>query len=173
MFFLQLSGVPGSGKSTLALEIAKRIDGVVIVDHDVTKSAVILSGIDEKTAGKAAYDVDYAYVNYYLSQGHNVIMDSPCFYDVQLERSLDAAETNGAFYKYVECYCGDLDEIDKRLKSRNGKISQWKSVDSHKSLFSEWLDNMKKPRSGYIVVDTSKPIESYIDEVIAYLSKDL
>jgi len=171
MFFLQLAGVPGSGKSTLAMEIAKIIS-VVIVDHDVTKSALMLAGVEEKAAGKIAYDVDYTYVNYFLSQGHNVIMDSPCFYDVQLERSINAAESNNAFYKYVECYFNDLNEINRRLKTRESKISQCKSINSHiasEEMFVNWLNNMKKPESNYIVVDTSKPVNEYIDEVIKYL----
>lgn len=170
MFFLQMSGVPGSGKSTLALEIAKRID-VVIVDHDVTKSALMSAGIDEKTAGRAAYDVDYAYVNYYLSLGRNVIMDSPCFYDIQLERSIEAAKSNGALYKYIECYFNNLDGINRRLSERSGRISQLKSVDFDIEVFDNWLNNMKKPASDYIVVDTSKPIQEYIECVIEYLSK--
>lgn len=42
MFFLQMSGFPGSGKSTLSREIARRLDAV-IVDHDVTKTALLES----------------------------------------------------------------------------------------------------------------------------------
>ena len=42
MFFVQMSGFPGSGKSTLARKIAKRTGGVII-DHDIVKSALLLS----------------------------------------------------------------------------------------------------------------------------------
>ncbi len=42
MFFLQLSGFTGSGKSTLSREIARRLDAI-IVDHDVTKTALLES----------------------------------------------------------------------------------------------------------------------------------
>lgn len=37
-----MSGLPGSGKSTLSREIARRLDAV-IVDHDVTKTALLES----------------------------------------------------------------------------------------------------------------------------------
>lgn len=40
MFFLQMSGVPGSGKSTLTKAIQEKLN-VVIVDHDVTKTALL------------------------------------------------------------------------------------------------------------------------------------
>ena len=169
MFFLQLSGSPGSGKSTLALAVAKIID-VVIIDHDVTKSALMQEGVDEKILGRAAYAVDYAYVNYYLSQGRNVIMDSPCFYDMQLERSIAAAKNNGAVYKYVECYLSDPHEINKRLASRERKPSQWESVDP---INFAWVDDAKKPERDYIVVDTSKPIDTYLQRVIDYLHTEI
>ncbi|WP_236634079.1 MULTISPECIES: AAA family ATPase [unclassified Exiguobacterium] len=61
MFFLQMSGFPGSGKSTLARAIAPQLDAI-IVDHDVTKTALLESMVDHPPdpalAGKVAYDID-------------------------------------------------------------------------------------------------------------------
>jgi predicted kinase len=161
-----LSGSPGAGKSNLALEIAKAID-VVIVDHDITKSALLETGLDNLTASKAAWDVGYAYVNYYLSQGRNVIMDSCCFYEKQLERGMEAVKNNNAKYRYVECYLNDLEELNRRLKSRERKTSQLEFITTEN--FSLWIDDMKKPGENFLVVDTSKPVNTYIKDIIQYL----
>jgi predicted kinase len=88
MFFIQMSGFPGSGKSTLAREIAKHTDAVII-DHDIVKSALLHSieaPIDPKLAGKISYNIDWSLIEFHLSQGHNVIFDSPCLYEEMVER---------------------------------------------------------------------------------------
>ena len=89
MFFLQMSGFPCSGKSTLAKQIAK-LTGAVIVDHDVVKTALLRSindkSIDLKVAGKVSYEIDWSLIDFYLSQGLNTILDSPCFYAEMVEK---------------------------------------------------------------------------------------
>lgn len=96
MFFLQMSGFPGSGKSTLAREISQTT-GAVIVDHDISKTAILESlssqgyTMEGKVIGQLSYEVDWSLVYYYLSNGHSVIMDSPCLYRNLLETGLELA----------------------------------------------------------------------------------
>jgi predicted ATPase len=87
-FFLQMSGVPGSGKSTVAVAVAQATHAVII-DHDVTKSALLDAGVPGATAGKASYAVLHALARHLLVQGKSVIFDSPCFYTVLLDRGVD------------------------------------------------------------------------------------
>jgi predicted kinase len=54
--FIQMSGAPGSGKTTIAHAIARRINAVVI-DHDVTKSALLEANVPLALAGSASYQV--------------------------------------------------------------------------------------------------------------------
>ena len=121
MFFIQMSGFPGSGKSTLALEIANRT-GCIIIDHDISKSAMmdcVDEGlIDGKLAGKLSYNVDFALVDYYLSQGRSVILDSPCLFEEMIEKGTNISRKYNANYKYIECYLDDFVEINNRLKNR-------------------------------------------------------
>lgn len=173
MFFLQMSGFPGSGKSTLSREIARRLD-VVIVDHDVTKTALLESTsdhpLDPALAGKIAYDIDWALVEFNLSLGRNVILDSPCLYDVMVERGLAFSEKHGATYRYVECLVDNVDEINRRLSERERKISQIDSVmpdDFHRT-----VANSKKPDSMHtLTIDTSRPLETYFPDVISYIQQ--
>src|SRR5690606_5145805 len=96
MFFLQMSGFPGSGKSTLARQISQST-GAVIVDHDIYKTAILKSlssqgyTMEGRAIGQLSYDLDWSLVDYYLSNGHSVIMDSPCLYSNLLETGLELA----------------------------------------------------------------------------------
>ena len=173
MFFIQMSGFPGSGKSTLALEIANRT-GCIIIDHDISKSAMmdcVDEGlIDGKLAGKLSYNVDFALVDYYLSQGRSVILDSPCLFEEMIEKGTNISRKYNANYKYIECYLDDFVEINNRLKSRERLISQISEVKSEEVFFIS-LESSKKPTNfTYLVVNTKDPIDTYFNDVIDYLN---
>ncbi|KYP79260.1 AAA family ATPase [Ferroacidibacillus organovorans] len=173
MFFLQMSGFPGSGKSTLSGLLAKSTKAIVI-DHDVVKTALLESienDLNPKRVGGISYDIEWSLVDFYLSQGHDVIHDSPCLYDEMINRGTALTEKHGAKYKYVECFLDDVNEINDRLKNRIRMPSQIDEVTSEEG-FKKTINNSKKP-SGVkcIRVDTSQPISDYIHEVIAYLAE--
>ena len=44
LLLVQMSGAPGAGKSTVAHAIGRRT-GAVVLDHDVTKSALLEAGL--------------------------------------------------------------------------------------------------------------------------------
>ena len=176
MFLLQMSGVPGSGKSTLAKSISEYID-VVIINTDIVKSAIldIVDDIDFKYAGKVTYNIAYALARDYLQQGKNVILDSPCLYNEGLQTGISLAKECNAQYKYIECFLEDLDEIDKRLRQRESYASQIKALSSDKSSIEGMrraIYAAKRPEeTAYLVVDTLKPLEEYIEEVIEYIKR--
>ncbi|MDN4608553.1 AAA family ATPase [Sporosarcina highlanderae] len=174
MFFVQLSGFPGSGKSTLSRQIAKRT-GAVIVDHDIVKSALLHSIgdglIDAKLAGKISYNIDWSLVEFHLSQGQSVVFDSPCLYQEMVDKGVNLSEKYNVKYKYIECYLDDFHEVNKRLKNRVRLVSQICGINSEED-FKYTIENSKKP-TGYqcLVVDTNRPLESYINQVISYINK--
>lgn len=175
MFFIQMSGFPGSGKSTLAKEISK-ITGAVIIDHDISKTALleslqsVESNIDGKITGKISYDIDWALIDSYLSQGHKVIFDSPCLYSEIVDKGISLSEKYNIKYKYIECYVQDMDEVNYRLKKRQRMLSQIEQITSKES-FNKAISSSKRPQDdNYLVIDSSKPLDSYIDHAIQYIN---
>src|SRR5205085_3777520 len=114
--------VPGAGKTTIAHAIAGQI-GAVVIDHDVTKSALLDANIPVAIAGHASYMVLDAIARHLLQQGHSVIFDSPCLYEQLLTRGQQLAAETDAQYRYVECILENLDELDRRLQAR----PRWRS----------------------------------------------
>ncbi len=175
MFFLQMSGFPGSGKSTLAKKIARNTKAI-IVDHDIVKSAMLTSlekyQENIKQTGPVSYHIDWALIDFYLSQGHSVIFDAPCLYDVMIENGVFLSTKYGASYKYVEVYLNDCVEINQRLQKRDRMVSQIESVLSEEG-FQQALNESKKPINvPYITVNSSKPVDTYLPEVLTYIRGD-
>jgi predicted kinase len=168
-----MSGFPGSGKSTLSREIAKRTGGIII-DHDIVKSALLNSideaPIDESLAGKISYNIDWSLVDFHLSQGHNVILDSPCLYEELVDKGTILSVKYNVKYKYIECYLDDFKEINDRLKKRERMVSQIAEIKSE-AAFKHTLQSSKKP-SNYkcITVNTGQPLDNYIQEVLDYIN---
>lgn len=177
--FIQMSGAPGSGKTTIADSLARRI-GAVVIDHDVTKSALLAANVPVDLAGVASYQVLGAMAQHLLRQGFHVIFDSPCYYRELLERGQQLAQAAGANYLYIECRVADLDELDRRLCTRPSLPSQVTSVYSspaHESgktapgavVFQEWIMGMKRPSTNYLLLDTTQPLEANLAEAISFI----
>lgn len=180
-FFLQMSGVPGAGKTTIATAIAAET-GAVIIDHDVTKSALLEANVPVDLAGRGSYEVLGALAQHLLVQGHSVIHDSPCLYQNLLDRGQRLAAEFDVAYLYIECIVEDLAEIDRRLRTRSRHRSQLAGVyvepttgsgkaTMGETVFSNWMANMKRPADGYLLLDTSRPAAVCIDEAMAYVRR--
>ena len=172
MFFLQMSGFPGSGKSTLAREISTALKAV-IVDHDIVKSALLESmaehQIHSSISGKIGYSIDWSLVDFYLSQGFPVILDSPCLYSEMIDKGLALSKKHKVKYKYVECIAKDIHEVNKRLTERDKMKSQIAVISSEEA-FYKTIDNSARPKDMPILqINTLRPLEEYIAEVINYV----
>ena len=169
MFLLQMAGFPGSGKSTLAKEISKYINAIVI-DRDIIKSSMIESGVDLDIVASASYDVVFSLCKYYLGINKSVIIDTPCYYDDSLNNGINIANEYNAEYKYIECKVEDFEIVNNRLKYRERSVSQIDSTE--KGRFLEAQEKSKLPtKTDYLIVDSSLPIESYIQKVLKYIGE--
>lgn len=182
LLVIQMSGAPGAGKSTIAREIHRR-QGTAILDFDIVKSALLARDVPWMMAGRGAYSVMDALARSLLDQGISVILDSPCYYQDLLDRSLRMAEEKNACYRYIECVNEDLTEIGRRLRSRTPLRCQRRDLGiaspdypdaeavSGEDLFREWIANMKRPSHSYLRVDTSRPLVDCFLDVIAFLDQ--
>jgi predicted kinase len=180
-FVIQMSGAPGSGKSATAGMLRDSLDGAVIIDHDVLKSALLEEDIAIDQAAKHAYRLQERLAELFAEQGYSVIIDSTCNYQSVLDRAISLAEQYESIFWYVECRVKDVDLLDQRLRARDPKRSQRTGVncpppddptfgtsDHAKSLarFDQWINHPCKPESRIIVVDSTASLEKLRDGVL-------
>ncbi len=181
--FIQMSGVPGSGKTTIATALARHT-GAVIIDHDITKTALLESGVSIEVAGRASYGVLKMLARHLLSQGQSIIFDSPCFYKELLAYGQATAAEFAAEYRYIECVLDDFEELEKRLKKRQPLRSQRLGISeppvdvqkdplAGEKLFQKWHKGMQRPDGGYLLLDTSESIAVCVAKALAYLATPL
>lgn len=183
LIFVQMSGAPGSGKSTIARALAPEIDAIVI-DHDITKTALLDWDIPIEAAGRASYGVLDALARDLLSQGHSVIFDSPCFYDNLLERGVSLARAAEARYRYIECVVSDTELLDRRLRTRDTLRSQRRGIaippvdvgdvdaQSKEAIHKHQLENMKRPSDTCLKLDTTEALETSLDRCLNYIRSE-
>jgi len=179
MFLLQMSGVPGSGKSTVAAHVVETF-GAVAVDYDVIRTAVLDAGVDLAGSAKPAYEVMYALARQMLAQGHDVIMDSPCFWPRILNQGMEIARAHDASYRYIECQIHDLKLLDERLRRRPRLRTHRRGVDyppvdlgdelvDGAALFRDSMDRVQRPSDDYLQLDMHGPLPEVLPEVDVYL----
>jgi len=168
---------PGRGKSTIACALARQ-RGLVIIDHDVVKNAQLSAGLPFAQAGKLSYAVLLALAEDLLGQGHQVVIDSPCFYDELLEGGQAVAARASTAYRYIECVTDDLDLLDQRLRSRPRLLSQVAGVYEESrdgsrrqgaDVFRDWIDNGKRPTTGWLRIDTTRPFAECVEAALVFL----
>ncbi len=162
LFLLQMAGEPGSGKSALA-KLIGRCTAAVVIDKDVLKSAALAEGADDALAGAIAYEAAFAVVDHLLAQDRSVILDSPSYYESIPNKGAAIAEGRGAGYYFIECFCPDRVELERRLRERARLLSQpgIEEIGAERMTFT--------PPGPYLRVDTSKAIEECLGLALDHL----
>ncbi len=161
---VQMHGEPGSGKSTVARAIAPYI-GAVVLDKDVIKAALLRSGVPERQAGPAAYEVYFAQAEDLARLGHSVILDNPVFWPRVEQRWLELAAQVGSPPLLIECVCSDRAELERRLGSRDALESQPRTP----------LDLTRHPGSAAtafeprLTLDTTRALSDLVEEALSFL----
>jgi predicted kinase len=179
LFLLQMAGPPGCGKSRLAAAIAAARQAVIL-NSDLVKSTLLDTGVEWKTSGPAAYQTLVTLADDLLSQGHNVILDSPSHYSHIPQNGQRVAHARGARYKFIELTCPDLDELHRRLTERTPMRSQMRTLDQMppdsdgttaaiRVGTHQWQS--LGPDGGWAVLDATIPFEAYLAQALEYLEQ--
>jgi predicted kinase len=165
-----IAGLPGSGKSALADALSGRLTAFV-VSVDPIENAMLSAGVVPGwEAGVGAYQVAGALAAHNLALGHPVIVDSVSDSEPARQTWWNAAAVTQAVVKVVEVRCPDATEHRRRLEARTRPLTHiaeptWSEVERRAAAYEPW----SVPR---LVLDSTRPVEFLVDEVVEYLATD-
>ena len=175
-----MSGIPGTGKSTLAARLGERL-GLVVLDTDVVKSALLRTGVPLEQAGPATYAATLDVAAHLLAQGSSVVLDSPCRYLELLDTGVQIAADASVPYRLIELWVDDVAAVLPRLDARTPRPSQvasasqppegtvWESGTPLATL-STWQGQLVRPPEGWVRLDATRPVEENLARATEFLS---
>ncbi len=133
-------------------------------------------GIQESTCTSSAHTARI------VERGNSVIIDSPCLYTELVEHGIRVATEAKVKYRYIECQLTDMDELDRRLRTRDTKPSQISFLDqmlSHagarptlaRELIGDWASRVQRPKDNWLLLDTSEPFNDCVSKALAYIER--
>lgn len=161
---VQMHGEPGSGKSTVARAIGERL-GLVVIDKDVIKAALLRVGIEEKAAAAGAYEVFFAQARAFVAAGHSIVLDNPVYWESVERRWLEVSDAAGSPRILIETVCADRVELTARLARREIVESQTRApIDLARHRGSR--ATLFEPR---MTLDTTRPLGENVDDAVSYI----
>ena len=178
---MQLSGVPGSGKSTLARGLSSAL-GLVVLDTDVVKSALISRSVPVGDAGPATYGAVLSLAADVLAQGHRVLIDSPCRYPALLDSGQEVADAAGVPYRFIELWVDDPAALLPRLDGRVPRPSQVASSSdpvpgtawdhgTAVATMRAWQEQLVRPEVGYVRLDAALGPDDLLRAALRHLTR--
>ena len=118
-----MAGLPGAGKTTLSIELGREL-GWHVINKDRHKEVLMGMGLDELTAGNAAYELSFDTIREVLiSRRASVILDSPALRMFILDNVREIVRcVENVQLKIILCVA-DRDLRNFRLKNRPAQIT--------------------------------------------------
>lgn len=169
MWLIAMRGMPGCGKSTVSRALSKQL-GWPVIDKDDIKDI-----LDSHTPedGSLSYETMFNVARRQLLQGLNVICDSPITFIASYHKAQSIAAETKASLVIVECICSDEQKWSQRINGRKQlhlpahHQTDWDILQTNRTnIESEMNYAISDPR---IIVDTAKPLDEIVSEIVQWL----
>ena len=124
-------------------------------------------------AGGLAYEIMLNIVRRQLLQGVDVVCDSPLTHLITYERAQSITQETHAHLAIVECFCSDEHLWSQRVNARKSynlpshHMIDWEAIQAYRR---QHLAEASFPITHpHLIVDTAKPLEACLAEVIEWL----
>jgi predicted kinase len=168
-FLLQMAGIPGSGKSAIARGVGACTNAVVL-DKDLLMAAMMRSGVPDAVSGGAAYELGFDLARAFLSDGHNVILDTPANFVAIREKGSAAARQSCAGYFIIEC------QIARPVAGL--RIASREPLHALHPVSLEGLDlDFERPDTAplcepHLALDTAQDFDACLKQALEYIGYD-
>lgn len=167
---IALKGHPGSGKSAIAYALGLHLR-IPVIDKDDIKD--VLVGCPDP--GGLAYVTMFRIARRQLLLGLSVICDSPLSESQGYAAAQRIATEMGAMLLVIECVCSSQSIWRQRIEQRVAlgepahEIASWSDLERHLARRAE--SSRYAVDAPYLVVDTVRPGEEVIAEILAWIAR--
>jgi predicted kinase len=163
---VMMAGLPGAGKTTLAYALGCEL-GWQVIDKDMYRETLMKQGVDEKRAGKVAYEISFAQVRMLLiRQRMPVILDTAALQDFVIDEVSEILrKTDGATLKVVLCVA-DRDLRHYRMRTRPYQTTSIRVDPATTADYLRYFDHLPGDR---LILVTNASLEICIAQAKAYI----
>jgi predicted kinase len=163
-----LVGLPGAGKSTLSSALAKRVDGLRVLNKDEVRHA-LFDPCDYTAAERSiSFSAMLDAARYHLGRGRVVVLDGLALQRPgEAEAVAAAAAESGAFVATIVC---DV-PVDVAMARADADVAAGvhRATNRDGSAVRRLATEMREPAGDYLTVDMTGDIELAADEVLGYI----
>lgn len=166
------AGLPGTGKTTVALELAKRMDGVVL-SKDLVRAALFPAPFVEYSTGQDDFCIGVLLqaAGYLLARQPQltVFIDGRVFSkNYQVAQVRDAVSLLDAKFRIIECVCSE--ETARRRLEHDVAAGDHPAKNRDFGLYLRLREGMEPIPEPKLVLDTDRTLEASVREAAAFLA---
>jgi len=170
-----MAGLPGAGKTTLAAELGRVLHWTVL-NKDLLKQSLLRmqTGMsqeeaDEK-AGREAYDLLFVLAEDFLvRQRLSVILDTSARHDFIIEQASQIAHAVGGQLKTILCRASSSLRRERLIERISFTLHHPFMGPMDTTTIENDLECFRHLPKDKLIVETSYPLENYLEKVIKYL----
>jgi predicted kinase len=171
MWLIAMKGLSGCGKSTLSYAFSREL-GWPLIDKDDIRDLLDNHATE---AGGLSYDIMFNIARRQLSQGLNVICDSPLTSCTAYEHAQATVTETRAHLGIIECHCSDETLWKQRINDRKAlQLSVHRQTDWE--AFQVFLRRARTQTSPtllhpHLTVDSARPFHECLTLVLSWLDQ--
>jgi predicted kinase len=169
MLLILFRGRPGTGKTTMSNLLATKINVPVIRKDDIYDQLTLLSGTHD-LRNKTTFNIIYSILISNIHNSSTLILDCPFQFEEDIKSLKDWCRSHDVQLKTILVTCSDEQIWSERFKERAKNPAPNQLITDFEGFKDRYKVMQLKPDDGELLVDTTKPQDQNLNDVLNFLN---